>query len=127
MANGPGIAPVNTLTFTRGTSKTLELTVTDAAGTIVDLSGSKVVFTLKDDAYNPLPLVQKTTDDPTQAELTEPRLGKARIYLSPADTQNLDPVTYVYDVWVVLGSGKRYAVIAPTDLTLTMGVTMLPL
>lgn len=123
----PATAPVNTLTIIRGTSKTLELTITDSAGAIVDITGCTVIFTIKDDLYNQLPLVQKMSTNPLEVEITEPRLGKALIYLTPADTHDLDPVVYVYDVWLVLTNTKRYAVIQPTDFVLKPGVTILPL
>ena len=120
-------APANAVTVTRGTSKTLELTVTDSANKAVDLTGARIIFTMKRDSEDQLPLTQKASDDPLQVELSAPREGKAKIYLLPADTQNLDPKSYIFDVWVILSNGKRYVVVEPTPITLKAGVTLIPL
>jgi hypothetical protein len=121
------ILPENALILIRGTSKTLELVVTDADGKVVDLTGSKVVMTVKASVADTNPLIQKSTDFPAQAELTVPREGKARIYLTPPDTQNLAVKSYVFDVWLVLSSGKRFAVVPPSTFEVQAGVTLLAL
>ena len=121
------ILPENALSIIRGTSKTLELVVTDADGKAVNLTGGKVVMTVKATVTDTTPLVQKSSDVPTQAELTVPREGKARIYLVPADTQTMTVRQYVFDVWLVLASGKRFAVVPPSIFEVQAGVTLLAL
>lgn len=121
------ILPENALILIRGVSKTLELVVTDAEGKAVDLTGGKVVMTVKGTVSDTNPLIQKSSDVPTQAELTVPREGKAKIYLVPADTQTLAIKSYVFDVWLVLSSGKRFAVIPPSVFEVQAGVTLLAL
>lgn len=121
------ILPENTLTLIRGTSKTLELVVTDADGKVVDLTGGKIVMTVKALATDPNPIIQKTSDIPTQAEITVPREGKARIYLVPGDTQTLTVKQYTFDVWLVMTSGKRFAVVPPSVFEVQAGVTLLAL
>jgi len=121
------ILPENALSLIRGTSKTLELVVTDADGKVVDLTGAKVVMTVKATVTDTNPLIQKSTDVPTQAELTVPREGKARIYLIPSDTQTLAIKQYVFDVWLVLSNGKRHAVVPPSVFEVQAGVTLLTL
>jgi hypothetical protein len=121
------ILPENSLSIIRGTSKTLELQVTDADGKFVDLTGGKVVMTVKAVATDLNPLIQKTTDNPAQAEITVPREGKARIYLVPADTQTLAIKQYTFDVWFIMASGKRFAVVQPSVFDVQAGVTLLAL
>lgn len=119
------LQPKNGLIVIRGTSKTYTLTVTDASSKPVNLTGARVVFTVKQRLSDTQVVMQKTTDDPTQAVVTKPFAGEAEIYLTPADTKNLSPKQYVFDVWVVLTSGKRYAVIPPSTFELQAGVTVL--
>lgn len=119
--------PENSLEVVRGSSRTLELTVTDQDSKPVDLTGSRIIFSVKTSANDPLPLIQKTTDQLAQAEVTVPREGKARIYLQPGDTQGLQALEYVFDVWVILTSGKRYPVVPSSIFAVKPGVTLIPL
>lgn len=121
------ILPENALVLVRGTSKTLELVITDADGKAVDITGAKIVMSVKAAATDAAPLIQKSSDSITQAEVTVPREGKARIYLVPADTQTLAIKSYVFDVWLVLVSGKRFAVVPPSTFEVQAGVTLLAL
>jgi hypothetical protein len=121
------ILPENALVLVRGTSKTLELIITDADGKAVDITGAKIVMSVKVAATDAAPLIQKSSDSITQAEVTVPREGKARIYLVPADTQTLAVKSYVFDVWLVLASGKRFAVVPPSAFEVQAGVTLLAL
>jgi len=121
------ILPENSLSITRGSSKTIEVIVSNCSGTPANLTGAKVVLTVKDAATSQTPLIQKNSDFPAQAEITFPRLGKARFYLFPADTQTLALKQYTFDVWVILASGQRYAVILPTIFDVQPGVTLLAL
>lgn len=126
MSNGL-LLPENAVTVIRGTSKTLELTVTDSNGSPVDLTGAKVVFTVKARVEDQIPLIQKTSDTLAQVTITSPTEGKAQIYLDAADTQTRDIKKYVFDVWVILSSGKRFAVVPPSVFEVQAGVTLLPL
>lgn len=115
------------LTILRGSSKTLLLTVKDKAKALVNLDGAKVFFTIKRTIDSDDFEVRKTTADPAEAVLlaqSGDTLGQAQIFLTPTDTINLDPARdYVYDVWVELTSGKRYAVIKPSALNIRRAVT----
>lgn len=122
------ILPENAVSIIRGSSKTLEMTVIDAdTGKPADLTGGKVVLTVKEAVTDLNPVIQKISTDVTQAEITVPRGGIARIYLVPGDTQTLALKDYVFDVWVVLASGKRYPVVQPSVFTVQPGVTLLAL
>jgi hypothetical protein len=85
------------------------------------------LFTVKRDLAEVAPLIQKDSAvGPAQIEImTPPKAGKARIYLSPSDTQRLDAREYVFDAWVVLSSGKRHPVIPPSVFEIEPGVTVI--
>ena len=119
--------PENAIEIIRGSSKTLALTVTDELGAPVDLTGGRILFSVKHTVQDDQPLVQKSSDLLTQVEITTPREGKAKIYLQPMDTQNLDPIEYTFDVWAVLSNGKRYPVVLPSIFRVKPGVTLIPL
>lgn len=119
--------PENAIEIIRGSSKTLALSVSDETGVPVDLTGAKIYFSIKATLDDPRPLVQKSSDAPTQVEITTPREGKAKIYLQPSDTQNLDPIEYTFDVWAVLANSKRYPVVLPSIFRVKPGVTLIPL
>ena len=121
------ILPENAVSIIRGTSKTLEMLVTDSKGKPSDLTGAKVVLTVKETVGATNPIIQKISDFPAQAEITVPRSGIARIYLVPGDTQTLAIKQYVFDVWVILANAKRFAVIQPSVFEVQAGVTLLAL
>lgn len=118
--------PANTMTVRRGSSKTYELTVTDEKDQPVDLTGARLIFSVKAALTDQTTLIQKTSSEPTQIEILDPpRLGKARIYLRPVDT-GIDPYQYTFDLWVVLASGKRYPVIEPSTFEVKPSVSNIP-
>jgi len=119
--------PKNTVAVIRGSSKTYELTVVDENNDPVDLTGARVLFTVKTLITDASPVIQKDSQaGAAQIEIMpNPKAGKARIYLSPSDTRNLDVAEYVFDAWVVLSSGKRHPVIPPSIFEVEAGVTVL--
>ena len=121
------ILPENAVTIIRGTSKTLELVVTDAEGKAVDMTGARVVMTVKAVITDTNPLIYKSSDNPAQAAVTVPREGKAQIYLTPSDTHTLSAKQYVFDVWMVMQNGKRFAVVPPSTFEVKASVTVLTL
>ena len=128
MSLKPGITqPKNTIRIIRGTSKTLELSVIDEEGDAVDLAGARVIMSVKRTLDEKAPLFAKdSAKGSAQVEIQSPtKAGKADIYLLPSDTHTLDVGDYLFDVWVILSSGKRYAVIPPSTLTLEAGVTVI--
>ena len=119
------LAPKNAVTMTRGTSKTLALSVTRDDGSVPNLTGAKIAFTLKAAITDDRVVVVKTSSKPSEVWITDPGGGKAEIYLIPGDTKNLPIRQYVYDIWVQLAAGERYAVVPPTTLDLQLGATVL--
>lgn len=118
--------PENLIEIYRGASKTYELEVVDGEDHAVDLTGARVVFSVKCDLSDPAPLVQKDSQvGPTQIDITLPKEGIAEIKLLPSDTQTMDVGEYIFDVWVVLASGTRGPVILPSPFKVLAGVTVL--
>jgi hypothetical protein len=118
--------PKNAVQVIRGTSKTFELTVTNESGVGVNLTGGRVLMSVKRDISDRNALIFKDSlAGPSQIEMTTPLAGKAKIFLDPSDTQTLDVREYVFDVWVILSSGKRYAVVAPSVFEIVAGVTVI--
>ena len=130
MANTSSIVgSENEIEIVRGTSKNFELLVCDDAGDPVDLTGARVIATVKCDLHDDKVSIQKDSDvGPAEVEIyaqTGDDLGKALIKFSPSDTQTLDPGDYIFDVWVILSSGARHIVVGPATLTIKRGVTVL--
>lgn len=120
------LLPENSISIVRGTSKTLQVSVKQSDGTYFDITGGKLVLTVKSALYEDVPLIQKLTTDATQGALTKPREGIAEFYLVPKDTNGLKPQNYVFDVWLVTATGDRYVVIPESILAIAPGVTYLP-
>jgi len=93
----------------RGDSREYNLTFTDNAGAVIDISTWKIYFTAK--------IKYKDSDDLAviKKDITihsEPENGKTKIILTPTDT-DIDPGSYYYDIQV-----KRAA---ESILTVLMG------
>jgi hypothetical protein len=115
--------PGKTLKIVRGVTKTIELTVRDEDGALVNLTGATVHLRMKLDINDDDPAFAKSSAEPAEASVLDQDLfkGKARFFLVPADTADIDPSPmqanpYVYDSWVVLVGDARHAVIVPSQL-----------
>ena len=117
------LAAENQINIYQGESATITLKVTDSANKAVDLTDGAVIMTVKTSIYDSAPLFQKYSTEVTQIAITEPRAGKAEIYISSSDTSTLDPVSYIYDIWVILESGKKHPVIKPSILVIKPSIT----
>jgi hypothetical protein len=120
------------ITIVRGESKTFQVTVKDKNKTNVDLTGSKVWFTVKERIEDVTPVISKRNlaagGSNAQIEILLPQTngnkGKLNIYLVPSDTACLKTDhSYVFDVWVELTSGKRYQVIKKRTFIIEEAVT----
>lgn len=130
MSEGGGgfLSAENAVDVVRGTSRTLSLTVSDSHGDAVDLTGSRVVFTVKCRASEVDPEIFKdSANGALEVAITGPTLGQAEVYIQPADTHNLTVGKYVFDVWVILVSGERHLVVGPGEFNVKQGVTLIPL
>lgn len=107
----------NRLTFFRGDSHTVELTVkkknpANPTGPLIvqDLTGATAVLTVKIRATDSTALVQKVG-----AFVNPPGTdGKLRFEFVPVDTINIQPGPYVYDIQISLPLGKVYTVVKGT-------------
>jgi hypothetical protein len=98
--------------------RTLALTVAyDTAGTPVNLDGAKIWFTVKtktSDEDTAAVIQKKNTaagGSDTQIKIINAAGGSVEIYLVPADTDDVDPGIYVFDVQTTLSDGKTYTVL----------------
>jgi len=123
----PMLLPENSLTIIRGTSKKLQLAVTQPEGVPYDLTGGRVIMTVKQSLSDDLPTIQKRSNIPAEAAITVPRKGIAEFYFVPADTQGISPCTLVFDVWFITATGERYNVVPRSSFVVQPGVTYLPL
>ena len=120
------LGPENEIEIYRGSSKTFELHVTDAEEEDVDLTGARVIMTVKCGLSDSAPLIQKDSDKgAAEVDVNHPKEGKAEIKFNPSDTQNLDVGVYIFDAWVVLASGTRSPVVLPSPFKILAGVTVL--
>ncbi len=117
------LTPENGITIFKGASKTLKLSVVDAAGKPVAINGALIIFTIKRDIKDPQPLLQKKSTNGAEVLITAPDVGHAEIYLLPSDTQTWDVRTYTFDVWIQLASGARYVIVPPSDFRVDRPVT----
>lgn len=121
------ILPENGIEIIQGTSRTLEVTVTDLDEKPVDITGGRIVFSVKADVADRNALIQKDSTHASQARITKPKAGLAEIYIKPADTQGLDVrKDYLFDVWLVTAGGDRFAVVPTNTFRVTEAVTQIP-
>lgn len=107
---------VNTIIMYVRDDRTLSVSVNTDTGSPVDLTDAKMWFTVKQRFLDPddKALIQKRTANAggsdSQIKIVTPATGKAEIYIVPADTQSMNPGTYVYDIQVTLANGKTYTI-----------------
>ncbi len=120
------------ISFIRGETKTLRVTITDEDGELLNLTGSTVYFRLKQKITDADPaIILKDSGTPTDIEILLPQTtltntGRADIKLVPSDTSGLTPGKYVYDVWIALASGAEHTVVKPSVFFIEQAVTQLP-
>ena len=111
-----------TVRIVRGTNRTIKILVQDVNGAPFDITGATGYLTVKlrkDDDSNTF---QKVTSTPAQGSIPNGTDGVIEFYLVAADTADLDPDAYVYDVQVVLADTKRYAVVGMSPFEVTWDV-----
>lgn len=85
---------------------TIEGTVTyEEDDSAVDLENAIVKFTLRRVAYDDVVLMQLTSENPLEINISEPGSGIFEMYFQPSGSENLDPRKYVFDVQVKLQDG----------------------
>ena len=124
------VSPENTIEIVRGSSRTIEVKITDLDGVAVDITGGRVIMALKEYIEDPDDQCKfiKDSNIVTEALITNGTGGIVRIFLVPSDTHNLTPgFDYVYDIWLVQASGDRFSVVGPSVFKVTESVTRIPL
>jgi hypothetical protein len=97
--------------------RTLSLVINDHNDDPVDLTGAKVTFTVKEKMGDPddQAVFQKKNTEagggPSEINVINPTGGSAEIYIVPADTEDVNPGNYMWDVQVTLANGKTYTVL----------------
>ncbi len=123
----------NALEVYRGQSRDVELITTapvvDVDGNPkavpFDLTGCILYFTVKLTGNSSKTLISKNSTDSSQILIETPaKLGKAIIYLLPADTKYLEPDKYQFDVWVRQPTGEVYPVVEVSEFVVLQPITM---
>jgi hypothetical protein len=97
--------------------RTLSLVVNDHNDDPVDLTGAKITFTVKSKMGDPddQSIFQKKDaaagGGDTEIKILDAPGGSAEVYIVPADTLNVSPGNYMWDVQVTLANGKTYTVL----------------
>lgn len=107
------------ITVYKGTTKNIRLTVVEEdLMTRVDLTGATVFFCVKEDICDANFTFQKGNMAPlsgvTLLAQVDPTIGQLDVVIDPADTADLTPGTYCYDIKIVLPSGT-FLVVTPTN------------
>jgi hypothetical protein len=82
----------------------------------VDLTGATIKFTVKKKATDPdsEAVIAKSSANAAEINITDAAGGKAEIYLVPADTKDINAMSYVYDVELTTSTGKVYTLVKAT-------------
>lgn len=106
----------NKIIIFSGDDRTLSLSVNQSDGSVVDLTGAKIWFTVKNrladtDADA---LIQKRNTaaggGDTEILVTDAPNGQAQIFIIPTDTEDVDAAIYSYDIQVILSTGKKHTI-----------------
>lgn len=101
----------NRIQLVRGDTFRAKLTLQDKAGNLyIPTADDEILFTVKQNAM-------------TDKVLIQVRVENGEVVLNPADTENLEYGSYVYDVQVVLANGNRDTVIQANIFELLPEVT----
>lgn len=95
-----------------------------------DITGAKVWFSVKteitDTDLAAVITKRNALNDGTdgQAKIVDGPGGVIEIYLKPADTQNLEPIEYWWDLVIETTAGKKIQVVSPSKFQILMPVTI---
>lgn len=125
----------NSIDLYQGESKDLDLLIVQEVKDIngvfveqpVDLAGSTIYFSVRKKANSTDLLIGKDSTNILAIEITTPTTaGMAIIHMLPADTKHMAAGDYVFDVWIVLSSGKSVPVVEISEFIVKEAVTKLP-
>lgn len=118
-AVAPGVPtnPRKPISHTRGGSLTVRVTVVGSDGSMVTLTGATLALTIKKKPSDYVPDISKTGANYGGAY--------SEFSLTPADTKNLEPGLYAYDVWLSK-DGQRTPVVPASPFWLEPTVANVP-
>lgn len=119
------LLPENSISIYKGASKTIELLIQDENKVALNLTGCRLILSIKRFDTDAYPILQKDTNNGAQGEIYEPLEGKVRFYFVPSDTLSLNPDQYVFDVWLIDADNDQYPVIPRSTFQIIRGVTIL--
>lgn len=103
------------LSIPRGDSREFRLEVTDENDNALNITGSTIYFTVKENLSDADPgAFQLSSANPAQIQIDDGGNGKARIFVTNANTQDLEIKRYVYDVQVQPATGGVKTVVSGT-------------
>ena len=117
---------VQNLSLPRGDSREYRLEVTDENDNVLNITGSTIRFTVKENISDSDPgAFQLTSANPAQIDIDDGGNGKARIFVTNTNTQDLTIKRYLYDIQVQPASGGVKTVVGGTfaiteDITRTV-------
>jgi hypothetical protein len=104
----------NRIELFRGDTYDAEITVYDEDDNAENITGSSIIFTLRESVEEGVTLQKKNTaagggsDEIEDYDLNN---GKFRLHILPADTVSLEPGEYVYDIEVTTSTGRVYTIV----------------
>lgn len=107
------------LELVRGNTRTYTFTCKDEDGVVVDITGSKVWFTVKededlDDAGDTQAVFQRKNatagGSSGEVEMSDPTNGEFKVYVVGSNTASAEPGNYWFDAKVVTAAGNAYTV-----------------
>lgn len=119
--------PAKSIAVFRGESIDLDVTVLDANGAAQDLTGTQLVFTLRDNIGDTDLVLQKTSALSAEIEILSAVDGTARIHVLASETEALAEGARVYDLWIVFDATTRQLIAGPAAFTIRRAVTTFPL
>lgn len=85
--------------FDQGATARIPFVVVDVLGAVVDITGANLVMTWRDSLGAPM---TRLTVDST---ITDAANGKGYFPFVTADTAAIDAGAYIFDVWIIWGTG----------------------
>lgn len=125
----------NSIDLYQGESKDLDLSIVKEVKDIngvpveqpVDLTGATIYFCVRRKVNSPDLLIAKNSTNILDIEILTPLTdGLAIIHLASDDTRNMEAGEYVFDIWIVLSSGKKTPVVEVSEFIVKEAVTKLP-
>lgn len=125
----------NSIDLYQGESKDLDLLIVEEVKDIngvpveqpVDLAGATIYFSVRSKANSPDLLIGKDSTNILSIEILTPTtLGMVVIHMLSSDTKHMAAGDYVFDIWIVLSSGKSGPVVEISEFIVKEAVTKLP-